>query len=65
MINKIGQGGFGKVYLAKETSKNKKVVVKLNNDERANTQEYKIMKKLDSLDLDCFPKVYGKGFVKK
>ena len=65
LINKIGQGGFGKVYLAKDKlHQNQLVVVKVNKDVITNNHEYQIALKLNQMKLLRFPRIYKKGMVK-
>lgn len=54
-LEKISQGGFGKVYLAYDKKKQEEVVVKVNSREDINDEEFKILE--DLADISGFPKV--------
>lgn len=62
---KISQGGFGKVYLAKDKFLKVEVVVKVNAELEMNDNEFEIMKDLSDKNLQGFPKVFTSGFVDK
>ena len=52
---KISQGGFGKVYLAKDIFTREKVVIKVNAEIDMNDNEFKIMKDLSDRKTVGFP----------
>ena len=43
LLEKLSQGGFGKVYLAFDKAEQQQVVVKVNSREDINELEYKIL----------------------
>ena len=64
-MKKISQGGFGKVYLAKDKFNKIEVVVKVNAEQEMNDNEFKIMKDLSDKNLLGFPKVLTSGISDK
>jgi serine/threonine protein kinase len=61
---KISQGGFGKVYLAKDLINKKEVVVKINAEVEMNGNEFDIMKDMSDSEIAGFPEVYSSGMIK-
>jgi predicted Ser/Thr protein kinase len=58
---KLSEGGFGKVYLCKDTVTNELAVVKINSEQEINDNEFLIAEAMSG--TKGFPKVYGKGML--
>jgi serine/threonine protein kinase len=58
---KISQGGFGKIYLAKNVNTGQEVIVKMNAEAEMNDSEFKILKHMSDKNEPGFPKVYSSG----
>ena len=62
ILDKIGQGGFGKVYRCKDTQNGWEFVAKVNSDAQDNDNEFIISQAMSG--EKGFPKVYGSGLTK-